>query len=284
MKLSITILILIIFQTLTGFPQNSHQLFVSDSISHKGIPYATIKVLNKPDGTYADSLGRFEVKTSAKDSLLVTCVGYQSKIVFLQGDTIFLDPVAIDLGEVKIKNSKSKEYTFGLADSKRDEVLYLCGYVNLENSVMIKIPDSFTYYRIKGVRFNTKHENGISLVRLHIYSQGKDGKPDKEMLPEDIIINKHIKSNGQIDLSRFNLVVNNRVLYVGIEDILSNTKFSPTKGECIGFGFTLGEKQNLTYSRVLCEPKYFWRLSGSSSLRENKIGKPANLMVSLIID
>lgn len=284
MKSFISILIFLVVQTLTGFSQNSHQMFVFDEVSRKGIPYATIKILNKPEGTYADSLGRFEVKTSANDSLLVTCVGYQSKSAIIQHDTIFLDPVVVILGEVKVRTKKTKEYSVGLADTKKDGVFYFCGHVNVEYSVMIKIPDSFSDYRIKGVKFETNHESGISLVRLHTYSQGKDGKPDKELLPEDIIINKHIKSNGQIDLSRLNLVMNDRVLFVGIEDILSNTKFSPTKGECIGFGFTLGEKQNLTYSRVLREPKYYWRLSGSSWLRDTKSGKPANLMVSLIID
>jgi len=284
MKTFITVLIFFVFQTLTGFTQVSQRLVVSDAVSRKGIPYATVKVLNKPDGTYADSLGRFEVKTKANDSLLLTCVGYVSIIVVYQRDTIFLDPVVVDLGEVKVRSKKSKEYAVGLADSKRNETLFLCGNVNVENSLMIKIPDFFTYYRIKGVQFNAKHENGIAPVRLHIYTQGKDGMPDKELLSKDVIINKYLKSNGQIDLSSLNLVVNDRVLFVGIEDILSNTKFSLKNGECIGFGFTSEEKQQLTYDRTLLDPKYHWRKSRVSWIRDSKSGNPANLMVSLIID
>ncbi len=267
--------------SLTGFSQSGHLLVVSDALTRKGIPYATIKVLNKPDGTYADESGRFEVKTLAKDSLLVTCVGYQSKIVVPQRDTIFLNPVVVNLGEVKVRSKKPKEYAIGLADSKKDGTIYFCGNVHTETSILIRIPDSFTFYRIKGIKFNSKHENGISLLRLHIYSRGKDGMPDKELLPEDVMINKYLKSNGQIDLSRFNLVLNDKTLFVGLENIDSNVKLSLEKGECIGIGITCKEKQNFTFTRSLKDPKYQWIPTFHGLQRK---GNPENLMVSLIID
>jgi hypothetical protein len=94
------------------------------------------------------------------------------------------------------------------------------------------------------------------------------------------MINKHIKSNGKIDLSRFNLVLNDRALFVGLENIESKTKFSLEKDECIGIGFTFEEKQNLTYNRSLRDPKYQWR----TSFGLKRKGNPENLMVSLIID
>lgn len=281
MKLAFTILIFFVFQTLTGFTQSSYRLVVSNAVSRKGIPYATVKVVNKPEGTYADSLGRFEVKTLVKDSFLITCVGFQPRKIIAQGDTILLNPIVVNLEEVRVATKKPKEYTVGLADSKRVGTLYFCGNVHTETSILIRIPDSFTYYRIKGVKFNAKHENGISLVRLHIYSQGKDGMPDKELLSEDLLINKHIKSNGEIDLSRFNLVLNDRVLFVGLENIESNVKFSLEKGECIGIGITCKEKQNLTFTRSLVDPKYQWKPSFHGLQRK---GNPENLMVSLIID
>ena len=213
MKPSPCLLVFFSFQTLFGFSQYSHHLVISDAVSRKGIPYATIKVLNKPDGTYADESGRFEVNILAKDSLRVTCVGYQSKTVVPQRDTIFLDPVAVNLGEVKVRSKRPKEYAVGLAESKRDGTLFLCGHVNVENALLIRIPDSFTYYRIKGVKFNARHRDGISPVRLHIYRQGKDEMPDKELLPGDVIINRHLKSNDLIDLSHFNLILNDRIIY-----------------------------------------------------------------------
>ncbi len=281
MRQSISLLIFFAFQPLSGFSQTIHHPVISDAVSHRGIPYATIKVLNKPDGTYADSLGRFEIITDANDSLLVTCVGYQSKIVVPQRDTIFLDPVVVNLGEVKVRSKKSKEYAIGLADSKRSGIYQFRGNIHIEHAIMIKISGSFTYYRIKGVRFNSLHRNGISLVRLHIYKQNNAGMPGEELLPEDVIINKEKESNDQIDLSRFNMILNDRVLFVGVENIQLNVVSNPSKDECIGFGFTFEEKQHLTYFRTLRDPTYKWRPSGNEN---KKSANPFNLMVSLIID
>jgi hypothetical protein len=284
MKPTISILILCEFLSLSGFTQTYHQMVISDAVSRKGIPYATIKVVNKPDGTYADESGRFEVKISARDSLLVTCVGYQSKTVVPQQDTICLDPVVVNLGEVKVRSKRPKEFAVGLAESKRDGTLFLCGHINMENALLIRIPDSFTYYRIKGVKFITRHRNGISPVRLHIYAQGKVGIPDKELLTGDVIINNHLKFNGLIDLSHFNLILNDRVLFVGIEEIQSKTNFNYQKGECIGFGFTLEEKEPLTYLRTVRDPKYQWWPDRTPWLKSSKNANPPNLMVSLILD
>jgi hypothetical protein len=200
------------------------------------------------------------------------------------GDTIFLHPIIVNLAEISVKTKKAKEYSVGLVDTKKDGVLFYCGHVNIEHSVIIKIPDSFSFYRIKGVKFKTNHENGIAQVRLHLYSQGEDGMPHQELLPEDVLLNKHLKSNGQIDLSRFNLVYNNRIIFVGIEEILSSTNLNYHKGECIGFGYTLEVNEPQTYSRTLRDPAYQWRLDKTPWLKSSKNSNSPNLMVSLIID
>ena len=255
---------------------------VTDAISRRGIPYATIKVVNKPTGTYADSTGLFKIITDESDSLLVTCVGFQPKKAIASLDTVYLNPILVNLGEVNVKTTKAKEQIIGLVEAKRVGTFYFCGNVNSEIAVLIKIPDSFTYYRIKGVKFKSKHENGSSLLRLHIYSLSKDGTPDKEILSRDVMINNNLKSNGQIDLSQFNLIRNDRVLFVGVEDIKAYTKLD-TKNldECIGIGMTSEVNQDLTYNRSLKDPKFQWK---QSLFGQKRNGKPENLMISIIID
>lgn len=276
------LVLLFLSQISEGYSQTYTHKVVTDATTGRGIPYATIKVVNKPDGTYADSTGLFKVKTDKSDSLLVTCVGYRTKTTTALLDTIFLNPVFVKLDEVSIRTTKPKEQIVGLVDAKRVGTFYFCGNVNDEISVMIKIPDSFTYYRIKGVKFKSKHENGASLLRLHIYSQKDDGTPDKEILPQDLMINNNLKSNGQIDLSRFNLICIDRVLFVGVEDIKANTKLD-TKNldECIGIGMTAEDKQDLTFHRSLLDPKFKWK---KSLFGQKRNGNPKNLMISLIID
>ena len=97
------------------------------------------------------------------------------------------------------------------------------------------------------------------------------------MLTEDIIINDWIKANDEIDLARLDLVLSERVLFVGIEWIegVENRKIGYSTS--IGFGYTGQIPENLTYFRTLIDLKYQWRddLWGSNY---------RNLMVSLVID
>jgi hypothetical protein len=292
MRPSVITLILLFFISLPGFSQIIHRIVVSDATTRTGIPYATVKIVNKVGGTYADDEGRFEVNTGANDSLMVTCVGYMSKIVIPRHDTIFLEPVSINLGEVKVNAAKLKEYSIGLKSSNRGVKYLFCGNLVFEMVLKVNIPESYLFYRIKGVKIDAHNIDAKSLARLHIYSPNKAGFPDIELLTEDIIINDHIKANNAIDLSKLNLIFNERVLFVGFEAILSDNAFNPRNGECFGFGLTYDENEPLTYTRILRDPKYQWiledsqhgRLPTKSPAHPKEKSNPTNLMVSLIID
>ncbi len=278
---------LFIFTFLTGFTQTIRQMVVYDALSLKPIPYVTVKVMHSADGTYADETGKFEVKASDIDSLLITCVGYQSKIVNTQRDTIHLEPIVVHLREVKVTPIKMKEQLVGLYKSKAGTKYFFGGSLNFELVLKISIPEKYPSYRIKGVKLDARNTKAKSLGRLHIYSQNKDGFPDKELLTEDIIINQTIRTNYEIDLSRFNLILNDRVLFVGIEAIQANVSYKPNSGDCIGFGLTFDKNEPFTYSRTLRDPEYLWRLNFSQSFSKdpsNKTKNPGNLMVSLILD
>ena len=288
MRSFVIALILLFFISLPGFNQISHRMVVFDATTRTGIPYATVKIVNKVGGTYADDKGRFEVNTGANDSLLVTCVGYELKIVVPIQDTILLTPIVINLAEVKVKASSVKEQHIGLFKSKTDFKYWFTGNRNYEIVLKISIPASISAYRIRGVKLNARNTKARSLARLHIYNQNKEGFPDQELLKEDVIINKTIDKNYEIDLSRLNLILNERVVFVGIEAIQGTVSYQPFSGDCIGFGMTFDKDLLLTYNRSLLDPKYLWRTDFSrlvsKGMTNNKSGHPVNLQVSLLID
>jgi hypothetical protein len=155
---------------------------------------------------------------------------------------------------------------------------YTRGKVRVENASKISIPKEFTSYRVKKVKIKNGNRKSANPVRLHIYSQGKDGLPDKKLLTDDILINKHITANDEIDLSHLDLVLSERVLFVGIEWIKPPNDWGFHHFTDISFGFTQEVFERLTYMRSLFDPKYRWVLSGLQHQA------PDNLMVSLIID
>ena len=277
MKNWIVLSILVLLFSMCVFGQEKLSLNVSDAHTRKGIPYATVKVLNKPEGAYANDNGMFLIKATRSDSIMVSCVGYKpARLLIGSVDTIFLQPVVIALDEVKVNAKKRKEKSFGYYNTKKSTT-FLGGEIRFELATKLFVPKEYVSYRIKKIKINTRNRNEANPVRLHIYSQGKDGLPDKELLTEDIIINDWIKANDEIDLARLDLVLSERVLFVGIEWIegVENRKIGYSTS--IGFGYTGQIPENLTYFRTLRDPKYQWRddLWGSNY---------RNLMVSLVID
>ncbi len=281
------LLLLLVLLFFSGFTQVSHQVVIRDAVTLKPVPYATVKILHKEGGTYANEAGKFDVRISEKDSLLITCVGYESIIVFPLPETILLKPVVINLGEVRVNAKKDKEQSIGYFKSKTDFKYWFRGNRNYELVLKISIPGSMSAYRIRGVKLNARNTKARSLARLHIYNQNPEGLPGKELLNEDIIINKRIGKNYEIDLSYLNLVLNERVLFVGIEAIQGAVTYLPYSGDCIGFGLTFDEDLPLTYNRTLLDPNYLWRTDFSEAFSKdmiNKLRHPGNLQVSLILD
>jgi hypothetical protein len=251
-------------------------MIVCDAQTRKGIPYATIKIINKPEGVYANEDGLFVVKVLKSDSLLVTCVGYKTeRLILPKTDSIFLQPIVVALDEVKVSAKKSKEKSFGYYHTKKN--MRFGSKIQIEHAIKLIVPQEYISYRIKKVKIKCGNRKDSNPVRLHIYSMGKDGMPDKELLPKDIIVNNSVKMNDEIDISDLNLILSDRELFVGIEWIEPYNKPKSSIFERIWFGFSNAESDNITYTRTLRDPRYQWRDDFLGSNYQN-------LMVSLVID
>ncbi len=268
--------ILALFFSLCVFGQEKLSLNVCDAHTRKGIPYATVKVLNKPEGAYVNENGLVLIRANSSDSLHVSCVGYKPvRLLIDTVDTIFLQPVFIALDEVKVNARKRKEKSVGYYNEKKTNSLR--SKIQIEHAIKLTIPKGIISYRIKKVKIRCGDRNDTNLIRLHIYSQGKDGLPDKELLPKDIIVNQCLRSNDEIDLSGFNLVLSDRVLFVGVEWINSNDNPKSGVQNWIWVGYTNVDPDNRTLFRTLRDPEFRWR--------EDMVGSEfQNLMVSLVID
>lgn len=276
MKNGILLFLLAFLVSMYVFGQENLRLNVCDALSQKGIPYATVKVLNKPEGVYANEEGIFLIKALQSDSLLVSCVGYKpEKLILSKNDTIFLQPFAVALDEVKVSAKKRKEKSFGYYNTKKKG--NLGSPIQIEVAIKLTIPPELISYRVKKVKIKCENRNNSNLVRLHIYSRGKDGLPDKELLPNDIIVNDCLKKNDEIDLSNLNLVLSDRELFIGIEWIEPYDKPRSSFYDGIRIGFSNVDPENNTINRSLRDINYQWR-------NDFKGQDFQNLMVSLVID
>jgi len=87
---------------------------VRDSLTHAGIPYASVTLIGTDQGTMATAQGGFTINSRANFSQLrVSAVGYRSKLVPVrvgQGSVVIIDmsPSDVQLGEVIVRRGKER--------------------------------------------------------------------------------------------------------------------------------------------------------------------------------
>jgi hypothetical protein len=99
---------------------------VTNAVTSVAILYASLGIRNKPIGTVADAAGHFLPETlqlaAATDTLVVSCVGYQSRRMVVADlaplkeaphHGIELQPQAQALTEVVVRSSGWKRHTVG---------------------------------------------------------------------------------------------------------------------------------------------------------------------------
>jgi hypothetical protein len=77
---------------------------ILDSLSLKPVSYATVSTLST--SIYCDSLGYFKVSNIQDNYLIISCVGYNTKMVNIhydQCDTISLSPIFKELDPVTVR-------------------------------------------------------------------------------------------------------------------------------------------------------------------------------------
>jgi hypothetical protein len=106
--------------------QGKQSPLVTDAITGRPVPYASLGIKGKPIGTVADANGRFALHqlapTTASDTVIISCVGYQARKVLvtelsgLAGVT--LQPRVQALQEVRVRAAGWKQHTIGRDGTK----------------------------------------------------------------------------------------------------------------------------------------------------------------------
>ncbi len=239
------ILILVIFLHSNCFAQHLLKCKLLDSVSKEPVQYANISIIHSPKGTYSNIKGCFELEFDCNsDSLFISMVGYKSLIVkieslnLLQEDTLFLVKNTYELNEVTIfANTKLKSDTKNLGYINKASNISISGRSRSEIAVYInntEYKSAFikeVVYEIKRHHISPKNkqkelikdkrfENFKTAVRVHLYTKDSvDGKPDKELLVENVVIilDEKFKDKLKVDISKHNIILPKEGVFVGIE-------------------------------------------------------------------
>jgi hypothetical protein len=227
------------------------------------VPYATIKVLHKPFGTFSDDNGVFEINASLSDSLFITSIGYADKIISISdfsSDTVFLSPHLAKLPDVIVaKREFAGKEILGFLNVKSDFRWGPSGFSE-EFAQKICIPFG-AVVKILKVSLSIDKFNTRFPVLVHIYSVDKNtGFPAEELLQKPYLVSKkNLKGKRLIvDLSEENIFVCEDEIFVGFQWL---GKISETGNEGLGtlLPMTQAENKTFTFSRTMSRNNnYAW--------------------------
>ena len=205
---------------------------IIDKKTKEPLPYVNIGIVNQETGTVSDENGIFNlaIKESFKqDTIRVSMIGYKSKILFVRDLKpklqLELEEELSELNEVVIYAKALKKKTLGnKTESKFLSHLFYYGELGKELGIKININKNPTY--IDEFNFNISYNrfSARALFRLNMYTM-KNGKPNKNILKDNIIIPVDAKQTGKVsvDLKEFDIIAK--------EDLLVCLEWIDTEGE-----------------------------------------------------
>ncbi len=124
---------------------------VYNSVTRDTILYGTIQKTNSKVYRDADEFGRFKIEVSAKDSLIISSIGFETSFVDLLSyrntGTFFLKPSVVNSPEIVVP--KPTTQTFGIINEKVDRT---CSGGSLQTryevATLVDIPVDVQFYRI----------------------------------------------------------------------------------------------------------------------------------------
>jgi hypothetical protein len=230
-----------------------------DAETKKPIPFVTIKLKNANILSDADENGHFAFSINAPDTLFISCTGFgQKKIATAEiqpNSSIYLDPIVNILPEV-IVGSKGKILRIGTPGKTKSFDMNSEACSRFELATRINVPEHIKNYRIKKVNITGSGFNRENPVRLHIYSIGPYGEPDKDLLTKDVVITEDASKKNvlSIDVDDQGLQLQENRFFIAIQwiaDSLNLELLRPKKNAIVkpGIYCTYQDKSTITYLR-----------------------------------
>jgi hypothetical protein len=184
-KLYINFIILILSKSVLG--QNKC-FTIHDSINSTAISYANIWQNNK---IYAnsDANGKFCIKAvDLNAKFTISCIGYITKPVDLNSNTIYLDKDNVNLKEVVVNNPKRKQkIQLGKTSGTTIGIVATYDLIRAEIGKSFVLNQEKQFY-LKEVKFKTSTYEEGRTMGLKIYSLNDNNEPDQLIFAENIIL------------------------------------------------------------------------------------------------
>jgi hypothetical protein len=191
---------------------------VKDSISGEPIPYVNIWVENEAIGTTSETDGSFTLEIKGEKILVFSALGYETKRITSNIQTVVLKPKVMELKEVIVEQPKFKK-EIEIGNFSKPFGYHISGNIEWSNAKFFKYEDNYDNTKfVKKIKIKTRSRVNNAKFKIRIFSVNKEGFPGNDLLDEDIIVTvKKGKKNNLIDISNFKLVFPEEGLFVAYE-------------------------------------------------------------------
>ncbi|TCZ70454.1 hypothetical protein [Flaviaesturariibacter aridisoli] len=178
--------------------QATHRL--RDRRTGAPVPWATIKVLNRPQGAVANGEGFFELTLNGGDTALISSVGYAPKHLTQLPDVIDLEPVARPLDTVRVRQTVPVrtlllgngvpfldiKLSCSISGNSPAGICFPWGVGNDEGKAefaeRMELPDSTRAYRLLRLWLPTRKTDCYGKLLVHLYAEDPlTGGPGEEL-------------------------------------------------------------------------------------------------------
>jgi hypothetical protein len=236
-QVSITIFLLSAF--VFAKAQQTYTGKVSEALTGRPVPYATVALKKKNTGVNTNELGRyaFDIKEAINDdTLLVSCVGYQTlqrPLAELKAtDSLVLQRNEKLLKPVVVKNQWNYQEVGTFKVKPRHFFTSLGNQYQVARR--LQAPAAETW--LDKVNIVVDNKRGPSMFRIRVYDLDPiTGGPGAELTDSAITVQSRAKQET-VDVSSFLIYIPQRVFFVAVEWILIPENLHLLKADVRGKG------------------------------------------------
>lgn len=261
----IKIILMTLSVTLIFCKENYSQLYRITNQNNEPIPFVTVYDPETETGDLTDDSGIF--RSEPGKTIILSSLGYLQDTVILKNSphtSLIILKQDISNSYTKKDNFKiieNKSFEAGNLENRKQEYFYLASD---DLSLITKIDNPIKKTaQLTEAKFNLKIDNSYTL-RIRVLSvHPKTGKPERDLLKENVIINElNLVGNYQIDLSTYGIPIPPEGIYIGfdilpvgqMEDLKIKVGLLPYSGKSESYiGAILLNKWTLFNSRLKYE-------------------------------
>lgn len=220
-----------LFVPLLLFCQKTYQFRLIDQVSKQPVPYATVGLMKQNTGASTDMKGMLSLKnvTDPLDSIIVSCLGYESKHLALtqfssqDSNTIELESKIYTIQAIEIKPEEFSDEVLVL--NKLNKKDYPIGLIvsdyTQQHACKFELEPEPGRHLLRSISFLAKRRpnHQIATIRIRIYAANPDsGNPGNDLLLDNVIRTVHKNDEIiKVDLSQYDIVVGNPGFFVAFE-------------------------------------------------------------------